>query len=149
MDNSNNIVCPKCGSNQLTADKKGFSGGKAVAGAVLLGPVGLLAGTHGSSNVNITCLACGHTFKPGEGGKTTPAANELDMQIRDVIMSQGKVKAILWLKNNYNWDGARANNKVHAIINQYNLQVPKAGCAGIVLILIALSVAITGAVLLA
>lgn len=62
----NNIKCPKCGSTQLTTDKKGFSGRKAVAGAVLTGGIGLLAGTIGSKKVIITCLKCGNKFKPGE-----------------------------------------------------------------------------------
>jgi DNA-directed RNA polymerase subunit RPC12/RpoP len=61
-----NIKCPKCRSEQITANKKGFSGGKAVAGAVLTGGIGLLAGTIGSKKVIITCLTCGHQFKPGE-----------------------------------------------------------------------------------
>ena len=65
MENSNAILCPKCGSNQLSANKKGFSGKKAVAGAVLTGGIGLLAGTIGSNKVKITCLACGHQFSPG------------------------------------------------------------------------------------
>lgn len=60
------ISCTKCGSHDLHAGKKGFSGKKAVAGAVLTGGVGLLAGTIGSNNVLITCLACGHTFRPGD-----------------------------------------------------------------------------------
>lgn len=60
------IRCPKCGSTQITANKKGFSGKKAVAGAVLTGGIGVLAGTLGSNKIKITCLACGHTFKPGE-----------------------------------------------------------------------------------
>ncbi len=60
------ILCPKCRSNQLTANKKGFSGKKAVAGAILTGGIGILAGTIGSNKVRITCLACGHVFKPGE-----------------------------------------------------------------------------------
>ena len=38
------LYCPFCGSSQLTANKKGFGAGKAVAGAVLTGGVGLLAG---------------------------------------------------------------------------------------------------------
>lgn len=64
-----NIVtgCPNCGSTQLTANKKGFSGKKAVAGAVLTGGIGLLAGTIGSNKIKITCLSCGNQFKPGEG----------------------------------------------------------------------------------
>ena len=64
---SEQIGCPKCGSTQLTTNEKGFSGGKAVAGAVLTGGIGLLAGFHGKNKVIITCLACGKKFKPGEG----------------------------------------------------------------------------------
>lgn len=68
------IHCPKCGSTQITANKNGFSGQKAVAGAILTGGIGLLAGTIGSKNILITCLSCGKKFKPGEGknenGKT-------------------------------------------------------------------------------
>jgi DNA-directed RNA polymerase subunit RPC12/RpoP len=63
------IKCPKCGSSQLSANKKGFSGGKAAAGFVLTGGVGLLAGTIGSNKVVITCLKCGKQFKAGEYNK--------------------------------------------------------------------------------
>ena len=61
------LHCPKCGSNQITSDKKGFSGKKAVAGALLTGGIGILAGTIGNNKIKITCLLCGHEFKPGEG----------------------------------------------------------------------------------
>ena len=60
------VKCPKCGSTQISADKKGFSGTKAVAGAALTGGIGLLAGTIGSNKVKITCLKCGHVFNPGD-----------------------------------------------------------------------------------
>lgn len=60
-----NIKCPKCGSSQISANKKGFSAGKAVAGAVIAGGIGLAAGSIGSDKVIITCLKCGHQFKPG------------------------------------------------------------------------------------
>ena len=60
------LKCPKCRSTQVSAHKKGFSGGKAVAGAVLTGGIGLLAGTIGSNDVKITCLNCGHVFNPGD-----------------------------------------------------------------------------------
>ena len=62
----NKVCCPKCGSDQITANKKGFSGGKALVGGLLTGGVGLLAGTIGSSRVIITCLNCNNSFKPGE-----------------------------------------------------------------------------------
>lgn len=61
------IHCPKCGSTQITANKKGFGLGKAAVGGLLLGPVGLLGGLIGGSKINITCLKCGNVFKAGEG----------------------------------------------------------------------------------
>ncbi len=73
------VKCPKCGSDQITANKKGFSGGKAVAGAILTGGVGLLAGLHGSKKIVITCLACGHNFKPGDRPAVkTDSSNKFD-----------------------------------------------------------------------
>lgn len=75
------VKCPKCKSTQVSANKKGFSGTKAVAGAVLTGGVGLLAGTIGSNNIIITCLSCGNTFKPGE--KPMPQATLIPATIWD------------------------------------------------------------------
>lgn len=60
------LCCPKCHSKELHSEHKGFSGGKALAGAVLAGGIGLLAGTIGSKDVQITCLKCGNKFKAGE-----------------------------------------------------------------------------------
>ena len=60
------VCCPKCGSTQLTANKKGFSLGKAVAGGVLLVPIaGVVTGMIGKNKIIITCLNCGKQFKPG------------------------------------------------------------------------------------
>jgi len=42
---SDQIKCPRCQSSQVAVNKKGFSGGKALAGATLTGGIGLLAGT--------------------------------------------------------------------------------------------------------
>lgn len=55
----NSIKCPKCGSSQITAQKKGFSIGQAIVG-------GVVGGFIGSQNVNITCLNCGKVFRPGD-----------------------------------------------------------------------------------
>ena len=60
------ITCPKCGSNQITANKKGFGLGKAVGGAILLGPIGLLGGAIGSRKIMLTCLNCGKQWRPGK-----------------------------------------------------------------------------------
>lgn len=67
------ITCPKCGSDQITANKKGFSAGKAVVGGLLTGGIGLAAGAIGSGKIKITCLNCGHEFKPGEKAKEAVA----------------------------------------------------------------------------
>ena len=65
LENQTEIKCPKCGSTQLSANQKGFSGKQAIAGAVLTGGIGILAGTIGSKKINITCLSCGKQFQPG------------------------------------------------------------------------------------
>lgn len=63
---SNTVHCPKCQSESLSANKKGFSGKNAAAGAILTGGIGLLAGTVGSNKIVITCLNCGHQWRPGQ-----------------------------------------------------------------------------------
>lgn len=65
MDRDGIVYCPKCHSTSLSANKKGFGVGKAIVGAGLLGPFGLTAGNLGSGKVKVTCLNCGHQFKPG------------------------------------------------------------------------------------
>lgn len=58
--------CPKCGSTNIHADKKGFGVKKSLVGGVLIGGVGLLAGVVGSNKIRLTCLDCGFEFKPGD-----------------------------------------------------------------------------------
>ncbi|MDR2022066.1 MAG: zinc ribbon domain-containing protein [Hungatella sp.] len=55
--------CPRCGSTSLSGNKKGFGIGKAVIGAALVGPLGLVAGNVGAKKVQVTCLKCGKKFK--------------------------------------------------------------------------------------
>lgn len=72
------IKCPKCASKNVHADKKGFSTGKAVAGTIIGNPViGAIAGTYGSNKIVLTCLSCGHQFKPGEQLKSNPIVEKL------------------------------------------------------------------------
>lgn len=66
VDPDDPITCPKCGSAQLTANKKGFGLGKAVVGGVLISAPGLLAGFIGSGKIKITCLKCGYAWKAGK-----------------------------------------------------------------------------------
>jgi ribosomal protein L37E len=58
------VCCPKCSSAQIAAGNKGFGLGKAAAGGLLLGPVGLLGGLIGSKKTTVTCLKCGHKWNP-------------------------------------------------------------------------------------
>lgn len=61
--------CPLCGETigwiQIDKQKKGFSLGKSVAGGVIFGPLGLIAGTGGKKMVAYHCKACGfeHEYK--------------------------------------------------------------------------------------
>lgn len=63
---SESIKCPRCNSTQITASKKGFGVGKAAAGLVIAGPVGLAAGAIGASKIKVTCLNCGGQWVPGK-----------------------------------------------------------------------------------
>jgi DNA-directed RNA polymerase subunit RPC12/RpoP len=55
--------CPACGSiagwKHVGEEKKGFSVGKAAAGAVLLGPIGLVGGALGKKKESYYCTECG------------------------------------------------------------------------------------------
>lgn len=60
-------MCPKCrqmNSFEMMGERKGgFSGGKAVAGAVLLGPIGLVGGALGKKKVAYQCSKCGYMIE--------------------------------------------------------------------------------------
>jgi Zn ribbon nucleic-acid-binding protein len=61
------VVCSKCHSNQLSANQKGYNTGAAVAGSLINGGSGIGLGMAGSEEIRITCLSCGHKFRPGDG----------------------------------------------------------------------------------
>jgi tellurium resistance protein TerD len=52
------IKCPICDSMSIAIGQKGFSLGKAAAGGILLGPLGLLGGLIGRKKIEIVCQAC-------------------------------------------------------------------------------------------
>jgi hypothetical protein len=54
--------CPKCGSKSIRIIPKGFSLGKSAAGAVILGPLGVLGGLHGRHDLKVTCSSCHNAF---------------------------------------------------------------------------------------
>lgn len=66
QNNDELIKCPRCRSTQLHTGDKGFGLGKAAAGGILLGPVGLLGGFLGRKKTMITCLKCGFKWQAGK-----------------------------------------------------------------------------------
>ncbi len=61
-----NICCPKCKSTNIQVmgnNKKGFSIGKAIGGALLTGGIGTLAGFAGKKGkYELFCVNCGHRW---------------------------------------------------------------------------------------
>ena len=58
--------CPKCGMGHLQAMGErtgGFSGKKAVIGAVVAGPIGLAAGALGKKKITYVCNRCGYSIE--------------------------------------------------------------------------------------
>lgn len=59
--------CPKCGElntfEMMSEKKGGFSGGKAAAGAILLGPVGIVGGLLGKKKILYQCSNCGYVIE--------------------------------------------------------------------------------------
>lgn len=65
QDPADAILCPRCGSQQLHAEKRGWTA---------------KTGFFGSSTIILTCLKCGYQFRPGETTLRTgpePAARVL------------------------------------------------------------------------
>lgn len=59
--------CPICGEKAawklVDTSKKGFSVGKAAAGAILLGPIGLVGGALGKKKQYYYCGKCGFSHE--------------------------------------------------------------------------------------
>lgn len=57
--------CPSCGSamKHIGERKGGFSGGKAVAGAIIAGPLGIAAGAMGKKINCYQCPCCGYSLE--------------------------------------------------------------------------------------
>ena len=144
------LCCPKCGSRDLHAEQKGFSGGKALVGAVTFGGLGLLAGTIGSKDVQITCLKCGKQFKAGEAGVYMNDASKkaLEERLKQLIIQNpitndaisiyqketgcSHEEACEWYKNVKFTE--EEEKKFKENVNNY-----KGGCASVIVLLIVLS----------
>lgn len=62
---ANITLCPRCGGKLVPISERtgGFSGKKAVAGAIVAGPAGVAAGALGKKLVTLQCEKCGYTIE--------------------------------------------------------------------------------------
>lgn len=73
------LICPKCGCNNVYVDKKGYDLKKGVFGTVFTGNLlGLAGGLIGSNKIVCTCLGCGYSFKPEEAQSAAKLRNIID-----------------------------------------------------------------------
>lgn len=155
INEERHIICPKCGSRELSVGKKGFSGTKAFVGAVTFGNIGVLAGTHKSNKIVITCLKCGHQFAPGEGatsgglkvnesyGHIGGIRDEDKEQMEGYICDCGKESTVPKQSPYCPKCGRYLTERNHqAFIDSFNMK-NNSGCFGIV-ILIAIPLGIFG-----
>ena len=134
------LCCPKCGSRELHAEHKGFSGGKALAGALVTGGIGLLAGTIGSRDTQITCLKCGNKFKAGEAVVKKPGGDSVSEDEAMVLsFLPAKLQAVKWYKERHNCSLSEAKDAVDAIAAKHSSELAYgntsgSGCSIIVLV---------------
>lgn len=58
--------CPSCRVGYLRRASErtgGFSGGKAIVGAIIAGPIGIAAGALGKKKITYVCSRCGYTIE--------------------------------------------------------------------------------------
>lgn len=133
--NEEYLCCPKCHSRELHAEQKGFSGGKALVGAVVGGGLGLLAGTIGSKDVQITCLKCGEKFKAGEAYIQKKDQSDDDILL-NIIRTQGKLQAVKYYKETKKIGIKEAKNYVDKLNGDIPDTSNNTGCASIILLFI-------------
>lgn len=131
------LACPKCGSKELHSNQKGFSGGKAVVGAVLTGGIGLLAGTIGSKDIQITCLKCGNTFKAGEARIIRDGGtSSLETRVLDKYRSTNSVlECVKLYKDEMKCGLAEAKNSVEVILDRHSIDWKSKSSSGCMVVL--------------
>lgn len=127
------LCCPKCHSRELHAEQQGFSGGKALTGAVLFGNIGILAGTIGSKDVRMTCLKCGFQFKAGEAiiAKGDTEKNKLEEQIANLLRQDKKIEAVsLYQKETNDKNLKQSMDYINEVARKYNIVLKQnKGCS--------------------
>lgn len=133
------ICCPKCKSKDLQAFQSGFSGGKAVAGALLTGGIGILAGTIGSKDIMLGCKSCGNRFKAGDGLiiKTGGSNDEMNSKIIE-LSKKSILEAIKYYKNETGCSLSESKKYVESLVGNNNTS-GNSGCASVLIIAIVIT----------
>ncbi len=71
MTSDDAVKCPECGSAQVHAEKRGWR---------------LTTGFLGSGKIVLTCLKCGHSFRPGDYA-TYSAAEKHDTRVGCLVLA--------------------------------------------------------------
>ena len=117
------LCCPYCFSRELHSEHKGFSGGKALTGVVLAGGIGLLAGTIGSRDTQITCLKCGKKFKAGEA-KIVKEQGLDEAKIIEMVQTQGTIHAVMHYREQHSCDISEATKHIDSIFEKHQITPP-------------------------
>lgn len=150
-DEKEYLCCPKCHSKELHAEHQGFSGGKAFAGAVLTGGIGILAGTIGSKDVRITCLKCGNHFKAGEAiiEKGYTENNNIEARIVEFLKRDEVANALTFYRNETHKDFKTSMDYIHEVAwkNGIEIKQDKGSNDGTKVVLALVCVALVGCLL--
>jgi hypothetical protein len=82
MTGDDAVKCPNCGSIQVHAEKRGWR---------------LTTGFFGSGKIVLTCLKCGHSFRPGDYA-TYSTQEKSDTQVGCVVLAAIVVICVLLSK---------------------------------------------------
>ena len=144
--NDEPIKCPKCYSTQIHADKRGFKTGRAIAGGLITGNilVTMASGGIGMNKIELTCLKCGHKFKPGEGGQITQntfSSQEIREFESHVIKPEESEKTQMYRCDCGKESCLPINSSIcpkcgRRLNDNHKLIPTKSGCASVILLLI-------------
>ncbi|MDR0726399.1 MAG: hypothetical protein LBF59_10400 [Prevotellaceae bacterium] len=93
----------------------------------------------------MTCLNCGYKFKAGEAlilGNNiieNQFKNELDNELKEIVEKKGKMQAISFYKEKNRAGLREASEYVDDFIKKNNLTPDKGGCAGMIILFVALT----------
>lgn len=110
MTDDDELNCPKCGSQHIHAEKRGFNMKRGLALGLTIAPgIGLVGGFVGASKIWLTCLKCGYRFRPGDAKKVAEvqSAFEIGARVRralngavgEVTSVEGDAVTVRWPNN--------------------------------------------------